>query len=383
MNEQPPPERNAPPLRPSAAASVPPPRDPGDFLQHVHQLANVREEVLSLAPERTAAPSSEHRRARLAAMRQWQSAAAARLVDLRSDRTGPDGEGQPIPHELRTEALDLQRRLIISMSNNAARMATLEGSQRRWHVAAKLAREGIQLRSEAAGPNTAPVRPDARLHLRLAHATFMLEGNSPRLRRELAAASQADPQSKGLAYWLARYELMAGHHAGARDAIQGVTDYGPVRLTVLPLLDPEAAQAPWLTWPANFYTYRYALTGDDELRGMQGALAALSNDAQMVQNWLALGIPQVALDRLVDHAVDAGLAIASMLLWNQANRDFERRKYHSAARNYEECQRTIVGYFAARYPNLTLPEISPPTHRDPVVSRTTSSNPPWTSWRPC
>ena len=360
MTEQPPPEQNIPPPRPAAAAVAPPPRDPGDFLQHVRQLTNLRQEIRILAAPRVdVLPPRQARQARLEAMRLWQATAWARLDDLRAGRTGPQGQGRPIPDELRPEATDLQRRLIVSMSNNAARMATLEGTQRRWHVAMKVAREGIRLRREvAADAIGAPMRPDARLHLRLAHATFMVEGNSPRVRRELADAVRADPRSKGLAYWLARYEVMAGHHAAARDAIRGAGDYPPIRYTVLPLLDRDAAQAPWLTWPSNFYTYRYALTGDDELRGMQGALAALSNDTEMVQAWLSLGIPQVALDRLRNRAIDAGTAIASMLLWSQANGDFAGRKYDSAARNYEECQRSIVAYFAARHPDLKLPTLS-------------------------
>ncbi|MEJ7608475.1 MAG: hypothetical protein WKF37_19945 [Bryobacteraceae bacterium] len=67
-----------------------------------------------------------------------------------------------------------------------------------------------------------------------------------------------------------------------------------------------------------------------------------------------------AINQLKDRAVDTGKAIASLLLWNQANLDMGRSKYASAARNYEECQRGIVAYFASRYPNLNLSIPSPP-----------------------
>ena len=151
MTEQPPPEQNIRPPRPAAAAVAPPPRDPGDFLQHVRQLTNLRQEIRILAAPRVdVLPPRQARQARLEAMRLWQATAWARLDDLRAGRTGPQGQGRPIPDELRPEATDLQRRLIVSMSKNAARMATLEGTQRRWHVAMKVAREGIRLRREVA-----------------------------------------------------------------------------------------------------------------------------------------------------------------------------------------------------------------------------------------
>lgn len=360
--------RRPPPI-PAAVTATPPPADPAAFLEYVRALTNVRQEIRSLtASEETASGGRSAgdavrsrqlgRRAQLKAMRTWHDTATARLDDLRR---------RPMPTGSEQEVKDVQRRLVVSMSKNAARMATLEGAERRWHVAAKMAREGIRLRRDVgAEVMGSALKPDARLHLQLAHATFMVEGNSPRLRCELADAVTQNPRSRALTYWLARYELMAGRHAAALTAVAGATDYPPIRNNVLPLLTPDATAAPWLTWPSNFYTYRYELSDDDELRGMQGALAALSNDTAMVQAWLALGIPQVALDRLRDHAVDTGIALRALLLWNQANADFARRRYVSAGRNYGQCQRTIVEYFAARYPSITLPTIEPadPSNND-------------------
>lgn len=349
------------PQNPSTAARArrSAPTDPDEFLDHVRLLANVREEVRNLTSAPVTATAAQMRQAKLDAMREWQGTARAVLSELQSNRTGdPRAGGQGIPGARSPEVSRLQKRLIVGMSKNASRIASLESSQRRWHVAAKAAREGIAIRRDVAGATLgAPLKPDARLHLTLAHATFMLEGNSPRLRRDLAAARTDNPRSRGIAYWLARYEMMAGHHAEAVAAIQGAADYPPIHNMVLPLLDPGAVQAPWLTWPCNFYTYRHSLTDDDELRGMQSALAALTNNPQVVQNWLALGIPQVALDRLRDRALDASLAMNSLLLWNQANRDTNHSKYAAAVRNYQDCQRAIVGYFKARYPFLPLPTL--------------------------
>ncbi len=365
------PAKQKPPL---AATAAQPPSEPAAFLRHVLALTNYRAEIRTLAvselenlqalPSRETqlvVPSQIVRQANLKAMRTWQSAAAARLEELRAGRAGSGPNAQPIAPEQQPETRALMRRLIVSLSKNAGRISTLEGAQRRWHVAAKAARESIQLRRETAREVLgSPLRPDARLHLKVAHATFMLEGNSPRIRQELKEAAALTPQSKGLSYWLARYELMAGHYGAASAAIANARDYPLVRRTIIPMLQPESANAPWLSWPSNFYTYRYTLAENSELLGMQGALAALSNNPEIVQTWLAFGIPQSVLDQLKDRAIDAGTAISALLLWNQANLDMTRNKYASAARNYEECQRIILAYFAARYPDLNIPVPSPP-----------------------
>src|SRR5215213_2558797 len=158
-----PPERTTPPRAlqsPVASAALPPPRDPADFIEHVRRLTNLRREIRDLASPRRQAPTPEARRVRLDAMRQWQRAAGERLDDLKARRTGAEGVGRPIPDVLQQEAAELQRRLALRMSDNAGRMATLEGAQRRWHVAAKLAGEGIQLRTDVASAGAAP-RPAA------------------------------------------------------------------------------------------------------------------------------------------------------------------------------------------------------------------------------
>jgi len=306
-------------------------------------------------------PSSLRRRAQINALRTWQSAAAARLEDLRQSRTGEGETGRPIPAANQPQATRLMRRVVVRLSKTAATLATLEGAERRWHLAAKEARKGIQLRRDAARELLgAPLRPDARLHLRLAHATFMLEGNSPRLREELRDAVALNPSSKGLRYWLARYEMMAGRYGVAHGAVADVRDYAPVRNELLPMLEPESVEAPWLSWPCNFYTYRYPLAESEQLLAMQAGLAALASTPELEQTWTALGIPASAIALLKDRAVDAAKAVAALLLWNQANLDMTRSKYASARRNYDACQRTILDYFAARHPDLNLSLPDPP-----------------------
>jgi hypothetical protein len=369
-----PPKRRVKIIRETVAGKTPP-REPKAFLDHVQKLTNHRAEVRALAaanlarlqpttPVQLAGTSQLKRQAHLDALKTWHELASARLEELHTGRTGTGTDAQPIP-ATHPEATKLKRRLVVSLSKNAARIATLEGAQRRWHAAAKAARDAIALRQNKAREVVGqPLRPDARLNLKLAQATFMLEGNSPRMRQELKQAAEQSPKSKGLRYWRARYEIMAGNFAAAGEAAAAAPAYSPIRQIVTPMLEPESTQAPWLTWPCNFYTYRYSLASNDEIRGMQQVLATLSNDPNLETTWRdVFHIPQAAITALKNRAVNSGRALSSLLLWNQANVDMDHNKYASAARNYEDCQRGIIAYFAERLaqrnPPVTIPIPSP------------------------
>src|ERR1043165_2340790 len=368
-----PPKRRKKIIRDIVAEQIPP-RDPKAFLDHVLKLTNHRDEVRALAaanlarlqpPPTTPAPalvtSRMRRQENLDALKSWQELASSRLEDLRAGHTGTGPNGQPIP-STNPEVAKLKRRLVVSLSKNAARIATLEGAQRRWHAAAKAARNAIALRQDKALEITGQrLRPDARLQLKLAQATFMLEGNSPRLRSQLKAAAEQSPKSKGLPYWRARYEIMAGNFAAAHEAAATAQSYAPIRQIVTPLLQPDSTQASWLSWPCNFYPYRYTLVTDDQIRGMQQVLATLANDPTLETTWRdTFHIPQATIDALKQRAVDGDKALNSLLLWNQGNVDMTHNQYASAARNYEDCQRGIIAYFAARHPQLKIPIPSPP-----------------------
>ena len=361
--------------QPPALSTQPPPGAPAEFLTHVRELTNQRAEVRVLREaeldrlrrRRGAAeadrplPPRVRRQADINALQTWHSAATARLGDLVAGVTTGHPERPALTAEQQREAETLKGQLITGLSKNRRRIAVLHGAQRRWHLAVKAAAEGIELRDGTARTVlNRPLRPDAQLHLTLARARFMLEGNSPRLRQGLTAAAGEVPDSKGVAYWRARYELMAGHFSAARDAIDAVRDTPQVRSTLIPLLEPEAATAPWLSWPANFYTYRYQLADDRELRGMQELLAALSTNPELETTWTAFGIPASAIAALKDRAIDGGRALSSLLAWNHANNELEHRRYGSAVRAYQECQRTILEYFAGRYPDLNLATPEPP-----------------------
>ena len=358
---------------------TPPPSNVDQFFQHVLALTNRRTETRTLVAIELAKlhpPSSEEtpgalatpirRQANLKALQTWHSVASARLEDLRAGRSGTGSGAQPIPPSRQPEVLKLKRRLVVGLTKNAGRISTLQGTQRRWHLAAKAARDGIRLRAETARDVLgAALKPDAQLHLKLAHATFMVEGNSPRIRNDLKDAVAQMPKSKGLRYWLARYEIMAGHYQAASQAVSRARDYLAVRQIVLPMLEPESTDAPWLSWPCNFYTYRYTLAETSELLGMQKTLGTLANDPELEETWnKVFKIPLSAIQLLKERSVDGSKACTSLLLWNQAHQDMGRNKYANAASNYEACQRAIVDYFASRYdkrpPKLKLTMPSPP-----------------------
>src|SRR3569832_2851293 len=340
------------PPRAVAVATMQPPSDPAGFVEHVLRLTDHREEFAALTSAALAGQPSPtvrvKRRAEIDAMRTWHAAASKRLAELRSGHLAIEP----------ARAADLVRRLTTRLSKNHLRVAMLEGAERRWHVAVKEARAGIALRADGS-------RPDPRLHLELARATLMHKSNNPRQRADLAAAATSAPASKGLAYWRARYELMVGHGAAAADAVKDARDYPPIRNVVMPLLEPEDTQAAWLSWPCNFYTYRYSLASDDALHGMQQALAALANDPQLVATWTALGIPPAAIALLQQRAVGAAKALEALLLWNQANSDMAHGAYASAVANYEGCQRAIISYFSDRF-HLTSPEPSDDSGSNPA-----------------
>jgi tetratricopeptide (TPR) repeat protein len=354
---------------PSPVAGTPPPSEPAAFLKHVLTLTNRRAEVRALAAAEMArlhppqTPASQiKRQATLKALKTWHSVASARLKDLQAGRAGIDPAALVRPTTPRPETAKLMRRLVVGLSKNASRISTLEGAQGRWHVAAKAAREGIALRRDTARAVAGkPLRPNARLHLKLSHATFMLEGNSPRMRKELKEAIKLNPKSKGLAYWLARYEIMVGNYPAAHEAVSSARDYPPIRHLVTPMLQPESSKAPWLIWPCNFYTYRYTLADTSKLRDMHQVLAALYNDPTLTDTWhVTFKIPLAVIEALKDRALDGSKAIASLLFWNQANLAMERSNYAAAARSYDECQRAIVNYFASRYPKKLKLSLSTP-----------------------
>jgi hypothetical protein len=360
---------------PPIATRTAPPAEPAAFLEHVRGVANHRAELKLLTAAELAKPTPKvpagkqlpparvRRAAQLTALKSWDENARARLADLKAMRTPGERGARAIPAESAAEVTRLKRRLVEGLGKSRVRAAVLEGAQRRWHASVKAAREGIRVRRDLAREHLGTeLAPDARLHLTLAHATFMLEGNSPKLRREIRDAVTATPKSKGLAYWAARYEIMAGNVAAAGEIAAGAVDYPPVRHELMPLIDPASAEAPWLSWPCNFYTYRYTLAESPQLLEMQQVLAVLDNNPEVVDTWLGLGIPQAALDQLKSRTVAGGKAIAALLLWNQANLDMTHSKFASAVRNYEQCQRTIIDYFIARYPN-TL-HVTPPSPPD-------------------
>ena len=317
------------------------------------QAVSVNGRVASAVGDGAAPPEEASLQARLDELNSWRNEALAQLQDMVAQRKGLGADARVVPPTMQSQVTRMARRLLVAASKNAVQIATLEGARRRWYAAAAAAREAIRLRKTATEVIGTAVRPDAQAHLKLAHATFMLEGNSPRLRRELRDAVEQNPKSEGLPYWLARYEVMVGNYPAAREVALRAPNYAKIKNVILPILATNKTQAPQQPFPCNFYTYRYTLVDDDTIRKMQRVLAELANNDQLVKELVGRSDIEELVgggERLKERAIISLRAMNALLLWNQGLRDFTSGKYASAARNYTDCQREILGYFAERYP---------------------------------
>jgi hypothetical protein len=296
------------------------------------------ERVAAGGPEdaATAAPRSgqtQRVRARLEELRSWHTAAWAALEDLMSRRKPSELVAETLlPADSAERALmRAAHRLVSQLGKNALAMASLEVAQQRWHAARKLAAEAIRIRGEVAARTIGrPLLGQAVSHLKLSYAEYMLAGNSPKLRKDLGAALAQLPNSQSLAYWLARYEIMAGHYPEALAAIRKAPTEPRAQGLLRLIVDPASDGPAWISYPCNFYSYRYALADDEVLKGIYDAVKTESAGD---------GVRNVV-----------SIAYAAMLAWNEANGDMARGRYSAAANGYIHCQRMVLLYFVARYP---------------------------------
>jgi len=88
-------------------------------------------------------------------------------------------------------------------------------------------------------------------------AVVATEADRSKLRTELANMVNDAPNSPAYNYWLARYAVVAGDYTTARTAARLAQDFGDIRATIGPIIDPgPQPQQPEVPFPENFYTYR-------------------------------------------------------------------------------------------------------------------------------
>lgn len=208
-------------------------------------------------------------------LRTWQSEAVEQLrVLIGGDRVEAVGLA-PFP-AMGEEVTDATKVLIGGMSQNMFEIALLEALRLGWQAAANAVREAVRLRADTALQATGQaLAPEPRQHLLLMYATFMMEGNTPRLRQELDDARQRMPDSPDLAYWSAHYHIIVGEHAEAQAAIQMVPNEGRIRELIWPILTASTDAEPEKVHPSNFYTYRYDLVSETTLEAIMTQFAAI------------------------------------------------------------------------------------------------------------
>jgi hypothetical protein len=271
-------------------------------------------------------------------LRTWQNEANVRLHDLIARRTGVGSGARAFSPGMEADVIRTAKYLIGEMSRNAVDIAHAEALRNHWHASRVAATDAIRLRSEiSVEALKEPLSAIAEPTLAWAYATFMLEGNSPALRQQLDTASAGNPSNVSLAYWRTRYHLIAGNYAEAVQAGRLLPANGRVQL-LLAVVDPNVEAPAWVKHPANFYTYRYTLLDDEGVKATQVAMLEPLKDAATAP------------------AAEIGLAAAECWqAWNNGNAAMEHRLYSSASAYYLDCQKAVLRFFHARYPDCPPP----------------------------
>lgn len=290
-------------------------------------------------------------RTRLDSLRTWHNQAWLYFHDLTARRKGIARGSQPFSDALEIQVRELNGYLLEELLDNALIISAIEAAVGRWHAAVDAASEAITLESEyqrseiiksqgKKQKGDIPFRhsPFVEAHLRWALATFMLEGNSPRLRKSLTRALETRPDSTEMAYLLARFEVMIGDYANAQRVLQNVERTSKEVQFLGFLVDGSKDVPGWLAHPCNVYTYRYNIFSEGEIKTLADDLYIRSQES----------------DESSEDAqrVKMGLKVLACLSsWMTGNRHLEQQAYNEADQAYMDCQKNILEYFRIRYPD--------------------------------
>jgi hypothetical protein len=293
------------PITNEAVTSILPFFSDGEQSSELREIATLLDVLRTQVPLVQPPPLRVH----LDELHTWHNEAMVQLLDLIARRRGIGIVSHPLPGEMSAEIDKATRSLIGTMSKNALDISKLEATDGRWLAAAEAAHTAIRLRRNVGAEVLAePLNPNPQAHLSLAYATFMVEGNSPRLRRELEQAAQAMPESASIAYRQARYAIMAGDYQTAYEAMMRAPTSKRIVEEIQPILQPKSAAIdPWKSYPCNFYTYRYTLIDNDQINATKLALsdAGEAELSQKLSKKLADAATYAAL-KTNDHTANAG-----------------------------------------------------------------------------
>jgi len=218
--------------------------------------------------------------------------------------------------------------------------STLAAGERRTKVFGSTTRRAVTEFQTQVGVEPTGVVDQVTGRLMTSAVRFGNEGSSLGLRQELRAAVKQNPKAPELAYWLARYELLAGDYVAAHTAIRNVSAVLPAAALIDQVLAPpdpsKPALPPEVPYPANFYTYHNEWLPQADIDRLRDELRQLKNaDIQPADNTQDADFRQA-----VRHILDA---IAE---WQEGNQNAGRLEYARAIANYGRCQRAVSGYFA-------------------------------------
>jgi peptidoglycan hydrolase-like protein with peptidoglycan-binding domain len=224
-------------------------------------------------------------------------------------------------------------------------------------------------------PVTGNLDPETGATLTLA-ATVASEGDRSKLRADLQNAVNAVPNSQEYNYWLARYALMAGDYAlAARVRPSTFADLigNDLGNAVFTSGNGRAQpQQPDVTFPENFYSFRYSLMAQEDIDALRLAAApSPAAQAYMIARRPGNGSPDTfdpphrpdiydpppvapAGATRQQLLIDSAFAwLSAIEAWQFGNAEFSRQRYASAADAYDRCQNAILGYFAS-FPDYSI-----------------------------
>lgn len=279
------------------------------------------------------------------------------LFDNVRARTRPSAAERP------TLAEDTQR-LMASVADASFDLALLAAKRHDW----RMALGNVEEAHAALDVSHGQIKRLAGLAGFHALARYMVEGNSPALRQQLADAIANGQDTAGIRVFAARTHVMIGDYKGAHALLASYQGRQTNELrTVYEIIMPQQGK-PWIKFPCNVYTYRHELLS-----------AAMLSELSADTRGLSAGEKEQAQRVLHFHT-----------LWNSGNTHLLRGEHVQAVTAYRQAEKlaeaflhrdvgatslkdalnhnpVLRAHFRDRYKALTLDELENLDWKRPLV----------------